>query len=92
MKDSDPIHIASAIVLSHVDKVESVKNSLASISGIEVHNESNDGRIVITVESPKYREVADMLLSIRDIEGVLSSELVYQYSDGDKVSDGDKAH
>jgi periplasmic nitrate reductase NapD len=92
MIDNEPLHIASAVVLSQVDKVESVKSSLASIAGIEVHNESNDGRIVITVESPQYREVADMLLSIRDIEGVLSSELVYQYSDGDKVSDGDKAH
>ncbi|MBF0379930.1 MAG: chaperone NapD [Magnetococcales bacterium] len=92
MKDNEPIHLASAIVLSHVDKVESVKGRLASMEGIEVHNESNDGRIIITVESPKYRDVADLLLSIKDIEGVLSSELVYQYSDGDKVSDGDKAH
>ncbi|MBF0195309.1 MAG: chaperone NapD [Magnetococcales bacterium] len=92
MENENPLHIASAIVLSQVDKVESVKSSLASISGIEVHTEGNDGRIIITVESPKYREVADVLLSIRDIEGVLSSELVYQYSDGDKVSDGDKAH
>lgn len=90
--DSQPIHLASAIVLAKVTKVQSVVESLTAIPGIEVHNNSGDGRIVITVESPRYREVADILLSLRDIEGVLSSELVYQYSDGDKASDGDRAH
>jgi periplasmic nitrate reductase NapD len=97
--ESEPIHMASAIVLAHADKVQSVKQSLIAVTGVEVHNDGDDGRIIITVESPKYRDVADILLSLRDIEGVLSSELVYQYSDGDKVyidrektNGGDKAH
>jgi periplasmic nitrate reductase NapD len=90
--ESEPIHMASAIVLAKVDKVQSVKAGLAGITGVEIHNDSDDGRIVITVESSRYREVADILMSLRDIEGVLSSELVYQYSDGDKANDGDKTH
>jgi nitrate reductase NapAB chaperone NapD len=94
------IHMARAIDLSQVDLVLSVTDSLKKMQGLEVHNEGVDGRIIVTVESPKYREVADILMSIRDIEGVLSSELVYQYSDGDKpyvddnkekYSDGAKA-
>lgn len=85
--DDDPVHIASAVVLARPGQAGQVARLLAAVPGVEVHGDGDDGRMVVSVEGRSHRAVADTLMSLRDTEGVISSELVYQYSDGEAAND-----
>ncbi len=86
--DSESVHIASAVVLARPGLSNQVAKRLAALPGVELHGENaGDGRMVVSVEGERYRDVADALMKIRDTEGVISSELVFQYSDGEAAND-----
>ncbi len=86
--DDEPIHIASAVVLAAPERSAEVAERLAALPGVELHaGDVTDGRLVVSIEGARYRDVADTLMRLRDTEGVISSELVYQYSDGEAAND-----
>jgi periplasmic nitrate reductase NapD len=60
---------------------ESVKNKMQSMAGVEVHEVTPEGRMVVTIEGESRRYVADTLTSFYSVEGVLSASMVYQFSD-----------
>jgi nitrate reductase NapD len=70
-------------VLVHASKpnIQQVQAHLCEIPGVEVHSISDDGRLVVTVESDSRRYVADTISNLHNIDGVLSAAMVYQFSD-----------
>ena len=70
-------------VLIHVKKqrMEQVKEILLSMAGVEVHEVTAEGRMIVTIEGESRHYVADTLTGFYQIEGVLSASMVYQFSD-----------
>nr|CRH05585.1 putative assembly protein NapD for periplasmic nitrate reductase [Candidatus Magnetococcus massalia] len=75
------MNLLSAVVNARPEALEEVKSTLTAMDGVELHIDGGDGRLVITVESDQYREVADRIQEIHDMKGVLSANPVYQYAD-----------
>lgn len=66
-------------LLAHVaqGKMDSVLKALDELNGVEVHAETEDGRLVVTVEDTEELLAADMITKIDRIDGVINSSLVY---------------
>jgi nitrate reductase NapD len=83
MSNDEEINICGVLVHARQQALEQVKASLISLPGTEVHAASDDGRLVVTVEDRgKYRCV-DTITQFNDVEGVISTSLIYQYTDHD---------
>ena len=82
-------NICGVLVHARTNAIEKVKSSLEEITGVEVHTATDNGRLVVTVESEDRRFVADTISSFHDIDGVLSAAMVYQFSDEIKATEGE---
>lgn len=58
-----------------------VAKRLAAIAGVEVHARTADNRLIVTVEEMGDALVADTLVGLDRVEGVLSAAMVYQHSE-----------
>ena len=79
----EEINICGVLVHARQQEAEKVREQLCALPGTEVHAVSDDGRLVVTVEDRgKYRCV-DTITEFNDVEGVISTSLIYQYTDHD---------
>lgn len=62
---------------------DNVVSALVALDGVEVHEATEDGRLVVTVDNPDDGEAAKVLDSFRTIDGVLSTSLVYTHFEED---------
>ena len=74
-------NICGVVIHARNEKIESVEKLLTSAEGVEVHASSDAGRLVVTVESEDKYYVADMIDSFKDIDGVLTASMIYQFCD-----------
>ena len=74
-------NICGVVIHVTADKKESVEKKLANTDGIEVHASTEQGKLVVTVESEDNYYVADTIDSFKDIDGVLTASMVYQFCD-----------
>ncbi|MEO5365246.1 MAG: chaperone NapD [Magnetococcus sp. WYHC-3] len=75
------MNLLSAIIQALPDAMPAVRDAVRALPGAEIHIDSGDGRLVITLESPSYRAVIDHLTQISILPGVLAANPVYQYAD-----------
>ena len=74
------MNISGELVHIRPEQAEAVKSRLCSLSGVEVHATTDDGRMVVTIEDDDASMV-DTMNSFHDIEGVLSASLIYHHFD-----------
>jgi len=79
-------NICGVLVHARTENAQQVKTRLEKLSGVEVHSETDDGRLIVTVESDSRKYVADTISSLHEIEGVLSASMVYQFSDDIQIT------
>jgi nitrate reductase NapD len=72
--------ISGVVVRTHPERATAVKSRLCSLPGVEVHAVSKEGRMVVTIENPAVSMI-DTINSLNDIEGVLSTSLIYHHAD-----------
>lgn len=73
--------IASAVVHALPQRVNAVRSQLSLLPGVEIHAATQDGRFVVTVEDTPNATVADIVIELHRLVGVLSATMVYQYCD-----------
>ena len=74
--------ISGVLVRSFPSDVEAVSLALAQLAGVEVHGANGDGRMVVTIEGDTGGQVADLLVQIQGMPGVLSAAMIYhQFED-----------
>ena len=73
------MNICSLVVHARPDSVDVVREQLMEFSGVEVHGEA-DGRMVVTVEHEERKVVSEAIMEFNNVQGVLSSALIYEYS------------
>jgi len=73
------MNISGVLVKAYPENLTSIEKVLATMAGIEVHGNNEDGRIVITVEQDNAKtSITDTLVEIQDVPGVLSAAMIYQ--------------
>lgn len=71
------MNISGVVVKAYPQQIDSIQIALTAMTGVEVHGNNVDGRIVITVEQESANDVSDTLVQIQDVPGVLSAAMVY---------------
>ncbi len=78
------MNISGVVVRSRPENIESVWKSLEAQAGVEVHGANPDGRLVVTVEEQGDQRMADAVLQLQNLPGVLSTSMIYhQFEDID---------
>ncbi len=76
------MNISGVIVHARPERVDDVQHSLAAMAGVEVHAATDDGKLIVTVEDDDDRMLADTVMSLHNVPGVLSAAMVYhQFED-----------
>lgn len=83
--------ISSLLVHARTEDISRVQDALNSQKGVEVHATTPEGRLVVTVDEPDNGRAADILQSFRELDGVLSTSLVYTYFD-EETAEAKKEH
>jgi nitrate reductase NapD len=71
------MNINGLLVHANPDKTDDVHRRLNTLRGVDVHERTDDGRFVITVEDVDGADPGDAILEIHRMEGVLSAVLVF---------------
>jgi periplasmic nitrate reductase NapD len=77
------VNISSAIVHARPGHAAEVQGALAAIAGVEIHAVSDEGKLIITIESPGDRETADTFEAISQMDHVMSTSMVYHQTESD---------
>lgn len=76
---NEQLIVCGLLVHAIPGKAPGLVDDLGTMPGTEVHHETDDGRLVVTVESGNQRQVGDILIQIQSLPGVASASLVYHH-------------
>lgn len=65
------------VVHASPDYLRGVKNNIECLPGTEIHGESENGKLVVVLESQTQTHITDVIEKINNLEHVLSVALVY---------------
>lgn len=78
------MNISGVLVRAKPGSINNVTRSLNKLKGVEVHGNNKDGRMVVTVEDSTNNQLADRLIEINNVPGVLSASMIYhQFNDNE---------
>ncbi|KQO31298.1 chaperone NapD [Pseudomonas chengduensis] len=72
-----PLHIASLLVHVRPELLGAVKANLRQLDGLELHQESPQGKLVVVLETEHERHILARIEQINALPGVLNAALVY---------------
>jgi nitrate reductase NapD len=75
------MNISSAIVYAKPMQDDTVRARLCAIEGVEVHAATEDGKMIITIESENDHTAIDTYKAIEHLSGVLSVAMIFQQSE-----------
>ncbi len=75
--DHQEVHISSLVVHAKPEYLATVKKSIEQLPGAEIHGESNEGKLVVVLETCNQGYITDVIEKINNLEHVLSTALVY---------------
>lgn len=75
------ISVCGVMVLIHPDKREATEAKMLEIEGLEIHGASEEGKLVITVQTDSYRETGDAITRLQHVPGILSISMIYQHAE-----------
>ena len=76
-------NICGVLVHARPGQAHQVSQQLEKFSGVEIHSLTDDSRLVITIEGDTRGLIADTMSGFNKVEHVLSTSMIYQYSDTD---------
>ncbi|MBF0356505.1 MAG: chaperone NapD [Alphaproteobacteria bacterium] len=80
------VNICGVLVHARPNHLPSVRTSLQALPGVEIHQESPEGRLVLTVEDTAESWAGETIKQIQDVQGVLSASLIYHHFDESHLS------
>lgn len=75
--DQRELHISSMVVHARAEDLASVKQKIEQLPGAEVHAESDNGKLVVVLETESQGYITDIIEKINNMEQVLNTALVY---------------
>ena len=77
------MNISSIIVHAKPTQLSSVRGNLAQIPGVEIHAATDDGKLVVTIETETDGETASTFDRINVMDGVMSAAMVFHQFESD---------
>jgi nitrate reductase NapD len=74
------------IVHSKPENLDPIVASLNQMEGVEVRARDERGKLVVLIDHPQRAVVADSMMEMNHIDGVLNTSLVYEYFEEDVPS------
>ena len=74
---AEALHIASLLVHVRPELLGAVKANLRRLDGLELHQESPLGKLVVVLEAEHERQILERIEQISALPGVLNAALVY---------------
>ncbi|MCF6780694.1 chaperone NapD [Stutzerimonas stutzeri] len=74
---NDALHIASLLVHCRPELIAAVKQNLALLPGLELHQESAAGKVVVVLEAEHESQILSTIDQIQQLPGVLNAALIY---------------
>lgn len=71
------MNISGVLVRAYPDQLKQVSLALTGMAGVEVHANDAKGRLVVTVEQEDASLMADALIGMQSLPGVLSASMIY---------------
>jgi nitrate reductase NapD len=71
------LHIASLLVHCRPEFLNAVKGNLALLDGLELHQESPAGKVVVVLEAEHESRILATIDHIQQLPGVLNAALIY---------------
>ena len=81
------MNISGVVVRAYPDSLSGVCAQLEQLQGVEVHGANPDGRLVVTVEQDSDNAMADAVVRMQTLPGVLSASLIYHQFEEDPDSE-----
>ena len=75
--DQQEVHISSMVVHARPEYLAIVKNYIEQLPDAEIHGESDNGKLVVVLETQNQGYITDVIDKIKNFEYVLSTALVY---------------
>jgi nitrate reductase NapD len=72
-------NILGILVHTHPNKRQGMAKSLGELEGAEIHQVSDDGRLIVTLEDTSQVLALDTYKQILEMPGVLNASLVYHH-------------
>ena len=77
----DDLCISSLVVQAQPALLDQVRDAIEGIDEAEVMAHSEQGKLVVVLDTRDNRQAADTITAIQNTAGVLSATLIYQYDD-----------
>ena len=75
------MNITSLVLRIRPETREAAQRALLALPGVECHQMSDEGRLIVTVEDTPGAAMSDTLIAIHRVSEVLAAALAYEYSD-----------
>ncbi|MEG0858117.1 MAG: chaperone NapD [Pseudomonas sp.] len=73
----ETLHIASLVVLARPELFDAVKANLRLLDGLELHQQSTAGKLVVVLEAKDENQILQRIDQINNLPGVLNAALIY---------------
>ncbi|OGB34115.1 MAG: hypothetical protein A3F78_16705 [Burkholderiales bacterium RIFCSPLOWO2_12_FULL_61_40] len=75
------MNISSAIVYAKSTQEQILRAHLSQMEGVEIHASTDDGKLIVTIESDSDRTAVDTYEAIERIDSVLSVAMIFQQTE-----------
>ena len=75
------MNISGVLVATMPENIEQLTNELVTLTGVEVHGANEQGKMVVTVETEHEGQMADTVVAIQNLRGVLSAAMIYHHNE-----------
>jgi periplasmic nitrate reductase NapD len=89
---SPELHISSLIVHARPEKAVAVAAGIERLPGTEIHQRTEAGKLIVTLETERTGAVLDRLSAIQDLPGVVSAALVYHQWEAANQAESEAGH
>lgn len=84
------MNISSVVVFFNMDKEERIKAEIEGIENCEMHLNTGDGRLIVTLEGQSVDDEVRMLGQLKKIDGVISADMIFAYAEDELNAERDK--
>lgn len=77
------MNISGVYIKAWPQQLSAVQQRLENVSGVEVHMTTENGGLVVTIETGDIGMMADTVTNLQQVNGVLSATLVYHHDEND---------
>lgn len=86
------LSISGVLVLAHPAQMAQVKQRLLALPGVEIHADSPEGKLVVTIEELTENINGAGIMRLSEIEGVLSASLIYHQLENNEAAEQEACH